>query len=275
MQLTEYDTGLGTLYERFSIYSLIERLAGELSIRSSLEGPLDGITGINGINSIALARIGIQTTVVLPYLNLIQYAKRFYAAENCLSNAEFICSKELDLRGQFDLVWNFNCLPQLKDHEAVLEQMTRCSRGYILFFIPNTWNYGFAVHRLYHKWEKEQWHHGDLRVMNTGKISALLSKMGFRPVRQLYVDVPWWPDIHTPIEKVAASFFPFLKPFIKESHRLEIYKYGLENFPYFQKDRWEKMLQVLSSHPNFECSRIGLLKLFFGHHRGILAERIT
>jgi hypothetical protein len=275
MQLTEYDTGLGTMYERSSIYSLIERLAREFNIQSSLEGPLDGIAGINGINSIALARVGVQTTVVLPHVGLIQYAKSFYAAEDCLSNVNFICSRDLALRRQFDMVWNFNCLPQLKDHEAIIEQMTRCSRKYILFFVPNTWNYGFGIHRLYHKWEKEPWHHGDVRVMNAGKISALLNKLGFKPVRHLYVDVPWWPDIHTPIEEVAVSFFPFLKPFIKKSHRLETYKYGPENFPYFQKDRRKKMLQVLSSHPNFEYSRIGLLKLFFGHHRGILAAKMN
>jgi hypothetical protein len=274
MQMTEYDTGLGTLYERFSIYSLIERLARELNIRSSLEGPLDGIAGINGINSIALARIGVQTTVVLPQLDLIQYAKRYYAGEGCLSNAEFICSKDLALNRQFDMVWNFNCLPQLADHEAVIEQMTRCSRRFILFFVPNTWNYGFGIHRLYHRVEKEPWHHGDIRIMNPGKLSTLLTRKGFKPVRRLYVDVPWWPDIHTPIEEVAARFLPFLKPFIKKSNRLEIYKYGVENFPYFQKDRREEMLRVLSSHPNFESSRIGLLKLFFGHHRGILAERV-
>jgi hypothetical protein len=273
MQLTEYDTGLGTIYERLAIYSLIERLARELNIQSSLEGPLDGITGINGVNSIALARIGVQATVVLPHLDLIQYAKRFYAAEDCLSNAGFVCSRDLVPDRQFDMVWNFNCLPQLENPEATVEQMARCSRKFLLLFVPNTRNYGFGIHRIYHRWEKEPWGHGDVKLMDVKKIAAWLGKMGFKPVRSLYVDVPWWPDIHTPIEEVAASFFPFLKPFIRKSRRLEVYKYGLDNFPYFQKDRREKLLRALSSHPNFECCRLGLLKLFFGHHRGILAER--
>jgi len=274
MQLTEYDTGIGTSYERLSIYSLTEKLARELNIRSSLEGPIDGITGINGVNSIALARMGVPVTVVLPAMDLIHYAKRYYEVENCRSQATFICSRELALRRQFDLVWNFNCLPQREDHEAILEQMARCSRRYIMVFTSNTRNYGFWIHRLHHVVEKEPWYHGNIQVMNTRKISATLRKMGFRTIRHLYVDVPWWPDIDSPIEEVAGSFLPFLKRFLKKSRRLEIYKYNHDNFPYFHEDRRKALLKVFSSHPNFESSHIPLLKLLFAHHRGILAEKM-
>jgi hypothetical protein len=274
MNLTEYDTGIGTSYERFSIYRLMEKLARELEIKSSLEGPTDGITGINGINSIALARIGVKATVVLPRVDLIQYAKLFFEAEKCQSNINFICSKDMVVRKQFDLVWNFNCLPQQEDHEAVLEQMARCSRRFVLIFEPNVRNYGFWLHRLFHKVTQEPWHHGNIRVMDIRKASMSLRKMGFRTIRSLYVDVPWWPDIHTPIEEVAGTFLPFLRPFLKAPRRLEIYKYNRDNFPYFQKERRKALLQVLSSHPQFESSRIPGLKLFVAHHRGILAEKM-
>jgi hypothetical protein len=274
MQLTEFDTGIGTSYERLAIYSLTERLAGELNIQSSLEGPIDGITGINGINSIALARQGVRATVVLPSEDLIRYAKRFYEMENCGSNVDFICSRELSFHSQFDLVWNFNCLPQRDDHEAVLEQMARCSRKYIMVFTSNTRNYGFWIHRLHHVVEKEFWYHGNIQVMDMRKISATLRNLGFRTIRHLYVDVPWWPDIDSPIEEVAGSFLPFLRPFLKKSRRLEIYKYNDVNFPYFHEKRKAELLQVFGPHPNFESSRIPLLKLLFAHHRGILAEKM-
>jgi hypothetical protein len=274
MHLTEYDTGIGTSYERFSIYTLIEKLANDLDIRSSLEGPIDGITGVNGINSIALARIGVQATVVLPSVDLIRYAKGFFEVEKCHSNVNFICSKDLPVRRQFDLVWNFNCLPQRDDHKAILEQMARCSRRFILIFTSNTHNYGFWIHRLHHRVEKEPWYHGDIRVMDMRKTSAALRHLGFKTIRHLYVDVPWWPDIDSPIEEVAASFFPFLRPFLKKSKRLEIYKYNHRNFPYFHEERRKALLRVLSSHPKFDSSRIPLLKPFFAHHRGILAERL-
>jgi hypothetical protein len=274
MQLTEYDTGIGTSYERLSIYSLTESLARALNIRSSLEGPIDGITGINGINSIALAKLGVRATVVLPSEDLIQYAKRFYKKENCRSNVDFVCSEELSFREQFDLVWNFNCLPQREDHEAVLEQMARCSRKYIMVFTSNTRNYGFWIHRLHHVVEKEYWYHGNIRVMNMRKISQSLRKLGFRTIERLYVDVPWWPDIDSPIEEVAGSFLPFLKPFLKKSRRLEIYKYNDENFPYFCEERKRELLKVFAPHPNFESSRIPLLKQLFAHHRGLLAEKM-
>jgi hypothetical protein len=274
MKLTEFDTGLGTSYERFALYSLLEKLAAELQIQSSLEGPIDGITGVNGINSIALARRGVRVIVVLPVMDLIRYAKRFYEAEDCLGGAHFVCSNELSLNGQFDLVWNFNCLPQRDDYESVLEQMACRSRRYIMVFVSNTWNYGFWIHRLHHVIEKEHWYHGDIQTMNTRMISRVLQRMGFRTVRRLFVDVPWWPDIDSPIEEVTASFLPILKPFLKQSRRLEIYKYNHINFPYFHEGRRKALRDVLSSHLNFESTRIPLLKPLFAHHCGILAERM-
>jgi hypothetical protein len=274
MQLTQYDTGLGTIYERHSIYSLTGKLAKELGIRSSIEGPLDGITGINGINSLALARAGVKTTVVLPQEDLIHYAKLYYENERCQSMAEFICSKELSSDSAYDLAWNFNCLPQVDDIDAVLARMAACSRKYILVFVPNILNYGFWLHSLYHRVKKEPWEHGNRTAMDPGKISKSLYKLGFKTIRKLYVDVPWWPDIHTPIEEVATTFLPFLKPFIKESQRLQLYKYNQDNFPYFLEERRQALLRILSAHPNFENRTFLPLMLFFAHHRGILAEKI-
>lgn len=273
MKFTEYDTGLGTSYERLSLYSLLERLAEELQVRTSLEGPIDGITGVNGINSIALARRGVQTTVVLPKIELIRYAQEFFKSESCLENVKFVCSSDLPLRAGYDLVWNFNCLPQISDYERVLDEMAERSRRYILVFVSNTLNYGFWVHRLHHVVEKEPWYHGNIHIMNTSRIGRLLEQRGFRTVRRLFVDVPWWPDIDSPIEEVASSFFPFLKRFLKKSRRLEIYKYNHINLPYFHSERREALLRILRRHPNFESSRIPLSKHLFAHHQGVLAEK--
>ena len=128
--------------------------------------------------------------------------------------------------------------------------------------------------RLHHVVEKEFWYHGNIQVMNTRKISDALRKLGFRTIRRLYVDVPWWPDIDSPIEEVAGSFFPFLKRFLKKSKRLELYKYNDLNFPYFHEERKRDLLRVFAPHPNFETSRIPLLQLLFAHHRGLLAEKM-
>lgn len=275
MGLTEYDTGLGTSYERLALYGQLDRLVEELEIRTSLEGPIDGMTGVNGINSIALARQGIQATVVLPQVDLIHYARRFYESESCLQNVHFICSRHLPLRAHYDLVWNFNGLPQAPDYRAVLDEMAERSRRYLLVFVSNTFNYGFCVHRLHHKVEREPWSHGNIEIMNTGIIGNLLKERGFHPIRKLFVDVPWWPDIDSPIEEVASTFFPFLKRFLKKSRRLEIYKYNHSNLPYFHSTRREALLKILKRHPNFESSRVPFAQSIFAHHRGILAERAS
>jgi hypothetical protein len=274
MTVAEFDSGLGTCYERNALYALLERLAGELKIQSSLEGPCDGIAGVIGVNSIALARCGVRTAVVLPSVEQIDYARCFFEEEHCGSFVDFICAQELAPGRLYDLVWNFNCLPQCRDYEAVLRQMAQCSGRYVLAFVPNTRNYGFWLHRLYHRVSKEPWQHGDIQVMDIHKISLILQRLGFRTIRQFVVDVPWWPDIHTPIEEVAAAFLPFLKLRPKKPRRLEIYKYNHQNFPYFHEERRKALHQVFLAHPNFESTRISLLQSIFAHHRGVLAERI-
>ena len=62
--LTDYNEGLGLVYERFVLNDFLERLRQTYAIRSVLEAPLYGMAGVSGINDVALARAGVQVTMV-------------------------------------------------------------------------------------------------------------------------------------------------------------------------------------------------------------------
>lgn len=276
MPATQKDTGLGTTYERIAVARLLAGLADRYTIRKVLEGPTDGITGISGLNSVPLARAGASVELVLGDPDEVALAERAWEALG-LSDRVDIRAADGDSLGveprSHDLVWNFNSLPQVASADALLDEMCEASSRFVMVFVSNTWNYGFPIHRLHHKVAREPWSHGDISVMNTGAVARKLADRGFKVVERLLVDTPWWPDIDSPIEEVAATFLPFLKRFVSGSKRLKRYTWTIDTLPYFDDERLVRLLSDIEKHFVIENTRVKPLKIFFAHHRGVLARR--
>ncbi|MFH1502977.1 MAG: class I SAM-dependent methyltransferase [Candidatus Eisenbacteria bacterium] len=276
MAAVKSDTGLGTTYERVAVARMLESLGARYDIRNVLEGPTDGITGIRGLNSVPLAQAGARVDLVLGDADEAELARR---AWDTLGLGELLTVRAGDGRGlgavprSYDLVWNFNSLPQVDDPEGLVRAMCEASRDLVLVFTSNTWNYGFPLHRLHHRAAKEEWSHGNIAMMNTRKIEGALADGGFGVVERLLVDVPWWPDIDSPIEEVAATFLPFLGGLKSGSKRLQRYTWTIETLPYFDAAKRSSLERELGRHFLIEDSRFFPLKLFFAHHRGVLARR--
>lgn len=276
MAATEKDTGLGTTYERIAVARLLAGLADRYAISDVLEGPTDGITGISGLNSIPLAQRGASVELVLGSPSEVVLAERAWETLG-LSDRVTIRAADGDSLGveprSYDLVWNFNSLPMVASADALLDEMCEASREFVMVFVSNTWNYGFPIHRLHHRVAGEPWSHGNISVMNTRMVSDRLAKRGFKVIERLLVDTPWWPDIDSPIEEVAATFLPFLKRFVSGSKRLERYTWTVDTLPYFDEQRRAQLLSDIEKHFAIENTGFRPLKLFFAHHRGVLARR--
>ena len=276
MAATDRDTGLGTTYERIAVARMLERLADRHRIETVLEGPTDGITGIRGLNSVPLAQRGARVELVLADEEEAALARR---AWDLLGLSERVTVRStpgsrLESRPRsFDLVWNFNSLPQAEDPRRLVREMCEASARLVLIFVSNTWNYGFPVHRLHHRVARDPWSHGDIGSMSTRKIAVLLRERGFEIVERLLVDAPWWPDIDSPIEEVAATFLPFLGRLKSGSARLERYTWTVDDLPYFDAEKRKAVVAELERHFLIENSRRFPLKILFAHHRGVLARR--
>ena len=276
MPVTEKDTGLGTSYERIAVARMLERLAERHEIHRVLEGPTDGITGISGLNSVPLAQRGAFVELVLGGSDEVALAERAWEALGLRDKVTIRAADGDSLgadRRSFDLVWNFNSLPQVASADALLSEMCEASSRFVLVFVSNTLNYGFPIHRLHHKLAGEAWSHGNISVMNTRAIADKLSDRGFEIVERLLVDTPWWPDIDSPIEEVAATFLPFLKKRVSGSKRLERYTWTIDTLPYFDEERRSRLLTDIEKHFAIENTGFTPFKLFFAHHRGVLAMR--
>jgi len=277
MPATQKDTGLGTSYERVAVARLLAGLADRYTISKVLEGPTDGITGISGLNSVPLALAGASVDLVLGNPDEVALAERAWEALG-LSDRVAIRAADGDSLGveprSHDLVWNFNSLPQVASADALLDEMCEASSRFVMVFVSNTWNYGFPIHRLHHKVAREPWSHGNISVMNASAVARKLSDRGFKVVERLLVDVPWWPDIDSPIEEVAATFLPFLKRFVSGSKRLERYTWTIDTLPYFDDERLASLLSDIEKHFAIENTGFKPLQIFFAHHRGVLAQRV-
>ncbi len=276
MPAVDRDTGLGTTYERLAVAMMLERFAERHKVRSVLEGPTDGITGIRGLNSIPLAQAGASVELLLGDPDEVALAETIWDNLDLADRVSIRHAPEATLGvapRSFDLVWNFNAIPQAPEPERLIEEMCSASKRFVMIFVSNTLNYGFGIHRLHHVAAREPWSHGDIAAMNTRMIVDHLGKQGFRVIERTLVDTPWWPDIDSPIEEVAATFLPFLKRFVSASKRLEHYTWKADSLPYFQQDTRTQLLREIGKHFAIEHARFFPLRILFAHHRGIIALR--
>src|SRR5512146_1155000 len=62
--LTDYNEGLGLVYERLVLNDYLDRLVSRHTLHTVLEAPIFGMAGVSGINSVRLAQRGCAVTLV-------------------------------------------------------------------------------------------------------------------------------------------------------------------------------------------------------------------
>ncbi len=271
------DTGLGTTFERLALNRLLSRLLSELDVRSLVEGPGDGMWGIAGLNSLIAGLHGVRVSLLLPSPARAAFAKT--AWEHNAPDAHPEILDEWDGRhmpfddGAFDLAWNFNVMPTAKDPQALLNELVRISRKYVLIFVPNHKNYGFRLHRLHHRVTGEPWDHGRIDLMQPAPWSDLFAKAGLKVQQTFLVDCPWWPDIHD-AGQLLRDFFPFLKGLARHASPTNRCRWTPEELPYYKPELQPKVHRLMARLGFFENLRGGWLKRRFAHHVGVLGVKI-
>ena len=272
--ITLADTGLGTTYERWALNCVLQRIQQAYPIQSILEGPGDGMTGIAGINSVVFGRQGVRVTLHLMDSSQAAYAESVWKIHAPQAFFELVTDPSIRFPDRsYDLVWNFNVLPRASDPDILLAEMARVSRRYVFFCVPNAGNYSFWLHRLHHRVAKQPWDHGDVAWMRPAPWLALLADQGLHLCEFFYLDCPWWPDIVNPAELIM-DFLPFLKRAPQRASPENRMKWEPETLPYYDPERYPDIHQRMQRLAFLENSRLVLLKRLFGHHFGILAEKL-
>jgi len=184
--------GKGLDYERYALNRLFHRLVRRHGFRSVLEIPAKGEKAMPSIYSLAFGQAGCQVDLVNGETRSRgAWARLGYPVtwHDCPDP----CHTGLPA-ASYDLVWNFMVLPQFAERDALLAEMVRLSRRYLLFIAVNRFNPGFFSHRLVHRVSGVPWTHGDVRFMSPFHTRRFLRAHGLRVLRLGAVDTPPYPD---------------------------------------------------------------------------------
>jgi len=265
--LTDYNEGLGVVYERFVLNDYLDHLLDEYTIRTVLEAPLYGMAGVTGINSVRLAQRGCQVTLVDCIADRLRGVERIWG-ELALP-ARFVLHDDFGRLpfedNAFDLVWEWAGLWYLPDAEALLRELARVSRNLVFVAMPNSLQVGYLARK--YLIDRQFFATVDERWVHMARIKRVLHAAGVRLVDQGVLDVPPWPDTVMP----AAEF---LRRLGIRSRKLEAQFTG-------DSWTWSTMVYYLDQEPGLRdqimryawLDRAPIpwqLKLIWAHHRYVL-----
>jgi SAM-dependent methyltransferase len=265
--LTDYNEGLGVVYERFVLNDYLDQLVDAYGIQTILEAPLYGMAGVSGINSVRLAQRGCDVTLVdwvAERLNgILQIWGELSLPARFVLHQDFTHLPFED--NTFDLAWEWAGLWYLPDAEGLLRELVRVSRKLVFVAMPNNLQVGYLMRK--YLIDREFFDTVDERWVQMGRVKRVLNDIGVRFVEQGVLDVPPWPDTVLPAAEVLR--------------RLGITSKKLEDR--FRGDgwTWSTMAYYLNQEPDLYdrvmkyawLDRLPIpwqLKLVWAHHRYIL-----
>jgi hypothetical protein len=203
--LTDYNEGLGLVYERFVLNDFLSELARRHAIRSVLEAPLYGMAGVSGINNVVFAKQGIEVTAVDDTPQRIQGVRRIWQEDLQLP----INLVQVDPNGwdrlpfpdkHFDLTWQWAGLWYINNPTGLLRELARTSKKLVFVAMPNNIQVGYWMRKLvidrdFFRTHDESW-------TDIGRIRTILEGAGVEIIDQGVLDVPPWPDTVMPANEV-------------------------------------------------------------------------
>lgn len=251
--------GLGSSYERIILNELIFRIADRYNIRSALETPAFGFTGLSGINLLGLALKSVHVC-------LEDHDDKRLELIKCLWNSlgiELKVNRNTDYTNlaypdkSIDLGFNFSALWFVSDLQIFLTELSRTCQKAILLCVPNRSGIGYKMQ--IKDYSKEKYPSLHPEFIDPQLIQYHMKRQGWRIAEKGYIDCPPWPDIGMNKELWLAKLMGRNKatdPQPKKS--VSILPYYRDRDPGFKK----RMLSLsLVERKAPKC-----FKLFWAHH---------
>jgi hypothetical protein len=273
------DRGLGTAYERYCFYQLLDAWAKTFEVESFLEGPVDGMAGVAGVHGVGLSRRGVRVVSAVPSAEHAEVARGVYDA--CGARADVVVAGEDDVASlpSADMVVCYHALSFVSDWRSYLEQVARRAKKALVVTVCNPDNWGVAIIRAIARARglpgaeaPESW--------RTDVLGPALWKLG-RVKEHAYFDCPWWPDLQVSpgqslsdrLKKlVSARTFRFTDT-PEDSRAAESFVYGPGRWPYFGGDGWvDDLLPALLRHPCFEGARTARVRSRTAHLHAFVVD---
>jgi SAM-dependent methyltransferase len=267
--LTDWNEGLGVVYERFVLNDYLDQLVDRHAISTVLEAPLYGMAGVSGINSVRLAERGCQVTLIDNRAERLKGVRKIWECLNLpatfLYHGDFKALPFAD--NSFDLSWEWAGLWYLPDAEALLQELVRVSRNLVFVAMPNNLQVGYLLRK--YVIDQDFFPTVDERWVQMGRIKRSLKAAGVHFIDEGVLDVPPWPDTVMPAAEVLK--------------RLGIRSQKLNRQFTGEGWQWSTMAYYLGTQPELRervmkyawLDRAPLpwqLKTIWAHHRYVLGS---
>lgn len=203
--LTDYNEGLGLVYERFVLNDFLNTLRWRFNLRSVLEAPLYGMAGVSGINDVVFAANGIPVTLVDDTQDRIAGVQRIWRDDlklpvNLVTIDPGSWGRLPFADRSFDLTWEWAGLWYIADPAGLLRELARTSRKLVFVAMPNNIQVGYWMRKLII--DREFFAGHDESWTDIGRIRRILESAGVEIIEQGVLDVPPWPDTVMPANEV-------------------------------------------------------------------------
>lgn len=267
--LTDWNEGLGVVYERFVLNDYLDGIVDRYGIRTVLEAPLYGMAGVSGINSVRLAERGCPVTLVDDNRERLAGVAKIW--ERLDRPVELVHHRDFGrlpfADNSFDLAWEWAGLWYLPDAGALLRELVRVSRRLVFVAMPNNIQVGYLLRK--YVIDRDFFPTVDEKWVQMGRIKKTLAATGVTFVDEGVLDVPPWPDTVMPAAEV-------LKRLGIKSKKLEAQFTGdgwsWSTMAYYLGEQPELRDQVMRYAWLDHVSLPWQLKAIWAHHRYVLGE---
>jgi hypothetical protein len=282
-QVIEHDRGLGSAYERWCFYQLVDKWAAEYGVESALEGPIDGMAGVSGVHLAGLARRGVRVTSAVPSEAKASLARGVYARVGASGVEVRVVADPMRAAADLapsDLVIAYHSLPLVDDWRGYLHAVAKLARKALVVTVCNPDNWGVAAIRFAGRLRGRR----DLEAPETWRTEVLAPELWSvgRVRDHVYFDAPWWPDLQvTPGQSLldrTRQLFGRKRGGLRftadESGAAlaERFVYGPDRWPYFGGDGWyDELFPALVRHPGFDGYG-GPLRARVAHLHGFVVD---
>lgn len=270
--LTDYNEGLGLVYERFVLNNFLDDLRKKHNIQSVLEAPLYGMAGVSGINDVIFAQKGVDVTMVDDNAERIEGVQRIWREDLQMPIKTVLIQPDqwhaLPFADKsFDFTWEWAGLWYINNPEGLLKELVRTSRNLVFVAMPNNIQVGYWMRKLII--DREFFATHDERWTEIGRIRRILEAAGVEIIDQGVLDVPPWPDTVMPANEVLK--------------RLGIRSKQLESQFTGEGWRWDTMAYYMGKEPDLYDRVIKYawldhaplpwqVKSIWAHHRWLLGR---
>jgi hypothetical protein len=265
------DRGLGTAYERYCLYQLIDAWAKRFEVTSLLEGPVDGMAGVSGVHGVGLAKRGVSVVSAVPSEAHALVTRGVY--ETCGASADVIVASdgEVATLPRADMVICYHALGFVGDWRQYLAEVAKLARKVLVVAVCNPDNWGVSVMQTRARLRGNKGA-GPPESWRTEILAPELWRVG-RVSEHTYFDCPWWPDLPAFDQADAyagRSVADRLKKMVSrkrkagapsDSRLADKYVYGVGRWPYFGGEGWlDDLMPALLKHPCMEGARSSVRK---------------